>query len=149
MRMLDLLPDGFSFSTTSLLYALRSRFSVVFLPVNVHPRKGKSSVRIFYDGVKALLLALRLTMLFDPLRGFGYPAVALIAVGALYQIYIFWTTGLHVEGGAILSFLSGIILFHFGLLGDQIASLRKEMSSQTSLFWEEQEKREDAFREPS
>jgi glycosyltransferase involved in cell wall biosynthesis len=143
MQMLDLLPDGFSFSTTSLLYALRSRFSVAFVPVTVAPRKGKSSVRIFYDGTKTVLLALRLMMLFDPMRAFGYPAVWLILIGVLYQFYIFWKTGLHIEGGAIVSILAGIILFHFGLLGDQIASLRKEISSQTSLFWEEHRMLED------
>jgi glycosyltransferase involved in cell wall biosynthesis len=143
MQMLDLLPDGFSFSTTSLLFTLRSRFSVVFIPVTVAPRKGKSTVRIFYDGTRTVLLALRLMMLFDPMRAFGYPAVWLIIIGVLYQFYIFWTTGLHIEGGAIISILAGIILFHFGLLGDQIASLRKEMSSQTSLFWEEHRMLED------
>jgi glycosyltransferase involved in cell wall biosynthesis len=143
MQMLDLLPDGFSFSVTSLLYALRSRFSLVFVPVTVAARKGKSSVRIFYDGAKTVLLALRLMMLFDPMRAFGVPAVWLILIGVLYQFYIFWKTGLHIEGGAIISILAGIILFHFGMLGDQIASLRKEMSSQTSLFWEEHRMLED------
>ena len=139
MRMLDLLPEGFSFSTTSLLFALRSRFSFAFVPVTVHPRLGKSSVRIVYDGMRTLLLALRLMMLFDPMRAFGYPALFLIGVGTAYQLYEFWRTGLHIEGGAILCLLAGIIIFHFGLLGDQIASLRKEMSSQSSLFWEEHE----------
>jgi glycosyltransferase involved in cell wall biosynthesis len=146
MRMLDLLPDGFSFSTTSLLFALRSRFSTTFVPVHVRPRRGKSTVRIFYDGTRTLLLALRLMMLFDPMRAFGYPAVVLIFAGVVYQAYIFWLTGLHIEGGAIISLLGGIILFHFGLLGDQIASLRKEMSSQTSLFWEEQERLDRALK---
>jgi glycosyltransferase involved in cell wall biosynthesis len=142
MRMLDLLPDGFSFTTTSLMYVIKSRFSYTFLPVQCRNRLGKSSVNIVTDGVKTLLLALRLSMLFDPLRVFGYPAVALIAAGVVYQAYIFYRTGLHIEGGAILSILAGIILFHFGLLGDQIASLRKEISSHYSLDWEERARRE-------
>jgi glycosyltransferase involved in cell wall biosynthesis len=142
MLMLDLLPDGFSFSTTSLLYVIKSRYSRTFLPIRCHPRQGTSSVRIFYDGMKTLLLALRLIMLFDPFRVFGYPAMALIATGVAYQIYIVVTTRLTIVGGAILSILGGIILFHFGLLSDQIASLRKEISSHNSLFWEEREKRE-------
>jgi glycosyltransferase involved in cell wall biosynthesis len=143
MQMLDLLPDGFSFSTTSLMFGMRSRFSTIFVPVIVHPRKGSSTVRIVYDGMKTLLLSLRLMMLFDPMRAFGYPAIGLMAIGVLYQAYIFAKWGMHIEGGAILSLLAGIIIFHFGLLGDQIASLRKEMSSQTSLFWEDHERREE------
>ena len=144
MQMLDLLPDGFSFSTTSLMFGMRSRYSTVFVPVIVHPRKGSSTVRIVYDGMKTLLLALRLMMLFDPMRAFGYPAISLMAIGILYQIYIFAKWGAHIEGGAILTLLAGIIIFHFGLLGDQIASLRKEMSSQTSLFWEDHERQDNS-----
>ena len=145
MRMLDILPDGFSFSTTSLLYVLKSRFSYTFLPIRCHARQGTSSVRIIYDGVKTLMLALRLIMLFDPFRAFGYPALALILVGILYQIYIIITFRLKIVGGAILSILGGIILFHFGLLSDQIASLRKEISSHNSLFWEERQQDDDAL----
>lgn len=143
MRMLELLPDGFSFSTTSLMYVMRSRFSHVFVPIQCHDRKGTSQVRIFYDGVKTLLLALRLIMLFDPMRAFGYPALWLMGAGIAYQLYIFITFRFTVVGGALLMILAGVILFFFGLLGDQIASLRKEISSFNCLLWESRETRED------
>lgn len=143
MRMLELLPDGFSFSTTSLMYVMRSRYSYVFVPIQCHARKGTSQVRIFYDGVKTLLLALRLIMLFDPMRAFGYPALWVITLGILYQLYIFFTYRFTIVGGALLLILAGVILFFFGLLGDQIASLRKEISSFNCLLWENQESRED------
>ena len=144
MMMLELLPDGFSFSTTSLMYVMRSRFSFVFVPIRCHPRVGTSTVRIFYDGVKTMLLALRLIMLFDPMRAFGYPALWLMGLGAAYQIYIFATFRLTIVGGALLTILAGVILFFFGLLGDQIASLRKEMSSFNCLLWEARERGEGA-----
>lgn len=143
MMMLELLPDGFSFSTTSLMYVMRSRFSFVFLPIRCHPRTGTSQVRIIYDGVKTILLALRLMMLFDPMRAFGYPAIGLFAVGALYQVYVFMTFRVTIVGGALLAMLTGVLLFFFGLLGDQIASLRKEISSFNCLLWEDRESRED------
>lgn len=143
MRMLELLPDGFSFSTTSLMYVMRSRFSFVFLPVQCRPRVGTSSVRIVYDGVKTLILALRLMMLFDPMRAFGYPAIGLFALGVLYQLYIFYSYRLTIVGGALLLMLTGVLLFFFGLLGDQIASLRKEISSFNSLLWESRKSLED------
>ena len=137
LRMLELLPDGFSFSTTSLVYALKSRSSVSFLPIPSQPRGGFSTVRIVHDGLTTLLLSLRLIMLFSPLRAFLLPAFLLILAGCVYEAYILAAKGLHVEGGAILSFLAGIILFHFGLLADQIASLRKEISAQAGLLDEE------------
>lgn len=143
MRMLELLPDGFSFSTTSLMYVMRSRFSHVFVPIQCHVRKGTSQVRIVYDGMKTLLLALRLIMLFDPMRAFGYPALWLLSLGVFYQLYIFFTYRFTIVGGALLLILAGVILFFFGLLGDQIASLRKEISSFNCLLWENRETRED------
>jgi glycosyltransferase involved in cell wall biosynthesis len=137
MRMLDILPDGYSFSTTSLLYILKGRFSFSFIPVNCRFREGNSSVRIVQDGISTMMLALRLIMLFDPMRVFVFPALFLILIGVIYQVFILITTGLHIEGGSVLSILAGIILFHFGLLSDQVASFRKEMSSHNSLVFEE------------
>lgn len=136
LRMLDLLPDGFSFSTTSLVYVLKSRFSVAYMEVPTAQRKGISTVRIVRDGMNTLLLALRLIMLFDPMRAFAYPSLGLIAIGVLYQIYIILFYRFSIVGGSLLSILSGVILFHFGLLADQIASLRKEMSAQSGLLEE-------------
>jgi len=141
MLMLELLPDGFSFSTTSLLYVMRSRFTYTFLPITCRRRIGTSSVRIIYDGVKTILLSLRLMMLFDPMRALGYPALALVLIGAAYQAYIIATFRLTIVGGALLSILSGFVLFLFALLADQVASLRKEISSHHSLIWEQQEER--------
>ncbi len=134
LRMLDLLPDGFSFSTTSLVYALKSRFAMTYLEIPTSARKGISTVRIVRDGVNTLLLALRLIMLFDPMRAFAYPALGLVGLGLLYQLYIVLTYRLTIVGGSILLILAGVILFHFGLLADQIASLRKEISAQSGLL---------------
>jgi glycosyltransferase involved in cell wall biosynthesis len=137
LRMLDLLPDGFSFSTTSLVYVLKSRFATTYLEIPSTVRKGISTVRIVRDGLNTLLLSLRLIMLFDPMRAFAYPALGLILLGVLYQLYIFATFRLTIVGGALLMVLSGFLLFFLGLLGDQIASLRKEISSFNYLIWEE------------
>lgn len=142
LRMLDLLPNGFSFTTTSLVYILKSRLGAHFMTMPAAPRQGKSSVRIVRDGLRTLLLALRLVTLFDPIRTFGTPAVGLIALGLAYQVFIFAKFGLHIEGGAILSILAGIILFHFALLCDQIAALRRELSSHSNLIAEHLEKRD-------
>lgn len=136
LRMLDLLPNGFSFSTTSLMHAVMSRYAVTFVPVQIHFRKGTSTVNILYDGTKTAILALRLIMLFNPLRAFLGPAAVLFLAGVIYQMTEFYLHGLHIRPGAILSILSSIILFHFGLVADQIACLRKEISSLHSVQWD-------------
>jgi hypothetical protein len=47
-------------------------------------------------------------------------------MGLAYQVYIICLTGLHVEGGAIVSLIAGIQIFLFGLMIDQISSVRRE-----------------------
>ena len=76
-------------------------------------------------------------MLFDPMRAFALPAIALLLVGVGYQIQQIIQHGLHIVDGAVLAILGGVILFFMGLLGDQVASLRKELSSHHSLILEE------------
>lgn len=140
LRMLGLLPDGFSFSTTSLVYVLKSHVSVAEVPVASRARTGSSSVQVVRDGLKSLLLSVRLIMLFDPLRAFMPPAIALVVIGLLYQVFIFIRFGMHVEGGAIVSILAGIVLFHFALLSDQLAALRKELAARFALLEEQKER---------
>lgn len=142
MEMLDILPDGFSFTTTSLVYTLKNRLAFEYIPVKMVPRKkGFSTVNIFYDGIKTLMLIFRLSMLFNPFKVFGGLAAILFLITVVYQTYIFAVHGMHVEGGSVVSFLAAVILLSFGVIADQISSLRQEVSTQSSLFRQMLEKK--------
>jgi len=125
-RYLDLLPDGFSFSTTSTVVFAKFRRRLAFMPVEVRRRLGKSSVKLIRDGYNTLLLVIRLVALFDPLRIFLPPAFALMALGIVYGIFKYLTlpvyTGLSV--GSLSLFLTGLLVFFLGVVCDQIAALR-------------------------
>ena len=76
-RFLNLLPNGFSFTTTITLAMFKEGYNVAYLPIVVHPRTaGKSSVRVA-DGFNTLLLIIRIIALFDPLKVF-LPTSALL-----------------------------------------------------------------------
>lgn len=126
LRYLGLLPDGFSFSTTSTVVFAKFRRRLSFVPVHVRRRIGKSSVKLVRDGYNTLLLVIRLIALFDPLRVFLPPAFALMALGITYGIVKYLTlpvyTGLSV--GALSLFLTGLMVFFLGVVCDQIAALR-------------------------
>jgi len=135
MEMLDILPEGFSFTTTSLVYTLKNKLSFEYIPVKMIPRhKGFSTVNILYDGTKTIMLIFRLSMLFNPFKVFGGLAGVLFLIAMVYQTYIIIKYGLHVEGGAVITFITAVVLLSFGVIADQISALRQEVSTQSSLF---------------
>jgi glycosyltransferase involved in cell wall biosynthesis len=127
-RYVNLLPDGFSFSTTSTVVFAKFGHRLAFVPVEVRRRIGTSSVRLLRDGYNTLLLVIRLIALFDSLRVFVPPAFGLMALGIAYGTFKYLTlpvyTGLSV--GALSLFLTGVLVFLLGVVCDQIAALRLE-----------------------
>jgi len=126
LKLIHLMPDGFSFSTTSTVAYYSMNFRVKYIPIKTKQRTGKSSVNQIKHGCETILLMLRLIVLFNPLKVFMPVSMTLIIMGLAYQIYIICLTGLHVEGGAIVSLIAGIQTFLFGLMIDQISSVRRE-----------------------
>lgn len=123
-RYLGLLPDGFSFSTTSTVVFAKFGRRLVFFPVAVRRRIGQSSVRLLRDGYNTLLLIIRLIALFDPLRVFLPPAFALVALGVVYGLYTAWRVHAGLSVGALSLLLTGLMVFLLGVICDQIAALR-------------------------
>jgi glycosyltransferase involved in cell wall biosynthesis len=70
IKMLHLFPDGFSFSTTSTIAFMNMGYNVGYYPIKVNKRIGKSSVKQLKHGSTAILLILRLIVLFNPLKVF-------------------------------------------------------------------------------
>jgi glycosyltransferase involved in cell wall biosynthesis len=125
LRYLHLLPDGFSASTTTTLVLLKENCDVSYMPLVVKKRIGKSTVRPLRDGLDTALLVLRLTTLLDPFRVFGPVSAVLFGLGAIWGFrYILMRRGLSVA--ALFLLVSAVMIFFFGLLADQVASLRRE-----------------------
>ena len=64
-----LLPNSFSASITSTMILLERGYPIAYHPVELNPRIGRSKVKMG-DGFMALMLVLRMIMLFAPLRIF-------------------------------------------------------------------------------
>jgi len=126
-EFLHLLPNRFSWPTTSALAFAKAGYAVRFVPVAVHKRAaGTSSQRLLPNGIKFVLIIMRIATLFSPLRIF-FPifllleAMALAAYGWSVARGAAW---LHLPPSTVMFFLGGIVLFLFGLISEQIASLR-------------------------
>lgn len=124
LRYVHLCPSGFSFSTTSTI-ALASRgYHVEFVPIQVEPRVGKSTVSVA-TGFQTILLVLRLATLFNPLRVFLPLSLSFILGGVVWTIP-YLIDGQGVTVAAMLAVLTGVTLFGLGLICDQVAQLRLE-----------------------
>ena len=127
LRYVHLLPDGFSASTTTTMALMTRGYDVKFVPIEVHPRVGKSQVKQVRDGFQTIMLILRVIMLFNPLRFFMPFSMFFMSSSLTYGIYKILTNdsqGFPV--GAYLIFSVGVIGVPLGLIADQISSLRLE-----------------------
>jgi glycosyltransferase involved in cell wall biosynthesis len=69
-RMLGMLPDGFSFTTTITLGMLTNGYLVDYMPIEYHHRIGRSKIRPLRDTMNFIQLVLRIALYFAPLRIF-------------------------------------------------------------------------------
>jgi glycosyltransferase involved in cell wall biosynthesis len=135
-RYLHLLPNGFSASTTTTLLLLKQGFSVRFVPTVIEKRVGTSTVNPIRDGMRTVLLILRLITLLDPFRVF-FPVSAVFAIAGLAWALPFLAMGYGLSVGGLFLMVTAIIIFFFGLLVDQVAALRRETAS---FHWEEMQR---------
>jgi len=126
---LSLFSDSFSFSTTSTVAFLSMGFSVKYYPIKVNKRIGKSTVRQFKHGTDTIMLILRLIVLFNPLKVFLPISFWLMVIGVIYEIIwgIYLSDPFELLPGAIITILTGVLIFSLGLLADQISAIRKSL----------------------
>jgi len=122
---LHLLPNGFSASTTTTMVLLKEGHDVKFVPVTVKKRIGTSTVKPIKDGMDTALLIVCLTTLLDPFRVFGPVAVVFFLAGVLRGAYYIKYGG-GLSTASLFLLVSSVIIFFFGLLADQVASMRRE-----------------------
>lgn len=58
-KFIYLLPNGFSYPTTSTMAFFRSGFPVAYVPIRAGQRGGKSHIRLLRDGTKFFLIILK------------------------------------------------------------------------------------------
>lgn len=82
LRFFNLLPDGFSLTTTITLAMTTNGYAIEYEPIDYHPRVGRSKIRPVRDTLAFLQLILRTALYFAPLRIF-LPLAALMLLAAV------------------------------------------------------------------
>ncbi|PDW04317.1 glycosyltransferase family 2 protein [Candidatus Viridilinea mediisalina] len=129
LEFIHLLPNRYSYPTTSTLALLKGGYGVGFVSIEGQRRGGgQSGQKLFKNGVRFGLIILRMISLFAPLRVYFPVALGMFILGMtswLLNIFLLEPTrGLYIPNSALLLFVGSIIIFMFGLLAEQIAALR-------------------------
>jgi len=122
-EFLHLLPNGFSYPTTSTMAFFRSAYPVAYVPIPVARRIGNGShIRPIKDGIRFLLIIFKIATLYSPLKLFAPVAMTFFFIGLGYYAYTFAVEHRFTNMSALL-FSAAVIIFMIGLISEQITNL--------------------------
>ena len=121
-EFLYLLPNGFSYPTTSTMAFFRAGYSVAYVPIHAAKRIGKSHIQPLKDGVRFFLIIFKIATLFSPLKMFLPIAILLFMIGTGWYGYTLWDAGRFTNMSALL-YTGSIMIFLMGLISEQVTAL--------------------------
>lgn len=121
-EFLHLLPNGFSYPTTSTMAFFRSAYSVAYEPIVVSRRVGKSHIRPLRDGLRFLIIIFKIATLYSPLKLFVPASALFFVLGTANYAYTYFTSG-RLTNMSTLMWSASVIVFLIGLISEQITAL--------------------------
>jgi glycosyltransferase involved in cell wall biosynthesis len=121
-EFLYLLPNGFSYPTTSTMAFFRAGYSVTYVPIHAAKRIGKSHIHPIKDGIRFFLIIFKIATLFSPLKMFLPIAVVLFLIATSWYGYTLYEFNRFTNMSALL-YTGSIMIFLMGLISEQITSL--------------------------
>ena len=121
-EFIHLLPNGFSYPTTSTMAFFRSAYAVAYVPIVAARRVGRSHIKPLRDGLRFLLIIFKIATLYSPVKLFGPVALAFLVLGIGNYAYTFAHNHRFTNMSALLLSAS-VIVFLIGLISEQITNL--------------------------
>ena len=121
-EFLHLLPNGFSYPTTSTMAFFRSGYTVAYEPIDVQRRDGRSHLKIWREGIRFLVIIFKIGSFYSPLKLFLPVSLLLFAVASALYTYTFIAEGRFTNMSALL-YMTSLLTFLMGIVSEQITSL--------------------------
>ncbi len=121
-EFLHLLPNGFSYPTTSTMAFFRSRYTVAYETVNVQPRIGESHLKIWVEGQRFLVIIFKVGAMYSPMKLFAPVSLALFLFATLLYGYTYLSESRFTNMSALL-YTTSLLTFLIGIVSEQITNL--------------------------
>ncbi|KQZ80044.1 glycosyl transferase [Rhodanobacter sp. Root561] len=121
-EFLHLLPNGFSYPTTSTMAFFRSAYAVAYIPIKAAQRVGKSHIKPLRDGLRFLLIIFKIATLYSPLKLFVPASAMFFLLGCANYAWTFIHDG-RLTNMSTLLWSAAVIVFLIGLVSEQITGL--------------------------
>ena len=121
-EFLHLLPNGFSYPTTSTMAFFRSAYPVAYVPIKAAERIGKSHIKPLKDGLRFLLIIFKIATLYSPLKLFAPASALFFLLGCANYVWTFVHYG-RLTNGSTLLWSASVIVFLIGLVSEQVTAL--------------------------
>ena len=119
-KILNILPNKFSFTTTMTLAYHTTGLLVKYVPINYYKRAGKSKIKPFKDGFNFIMLIFRTITYFNPLKVFLPVGFAFFVAAIFVFLYSALFSGRFMDVTTIVLVVAAIQTVLFGLLADLV-----------------------------
>ena len=126
-RYIQLCPDTMAFSDVITLVFINQRDLVIEYPITIEPRTTGASTINTKTAIDTVMEILHIVTLFNPMRVFLPPALFFLTFSAIWGLPIL-LRGEGISVGTLFLFVTGLIFFFLGLIAEQLALIRKNIS---------------------
>ncbi len=123
LSFLYLLPNGFSYPTTSTMAFFRAGYSVEYVPIEVAQRVGSSHINHIRDGVRFFLIIFKVGTLYSPLKVYFPISFGILFLGML-NYFLTFASGARFTNMSTMLLLGSVLVFLIGLLSEQLTNLQ-------------------------
>ncbi|MBD3319539.1 MAG: glycosyltransferase [Chitinivibrionales bacterium] len=120
LAFFNILPSGFSFTTTITLAMLTNNYIVTFVPIEYYKRSGKSKIKPLRDFTQFISQILRTVMYFNPMKVFLPASIFMAAIAGGVFFYSLLFADKILDTTVVIFFMTAIQLFAIGMLAELI-----------------------------
>ena len=119
-KFMQILPDGFSFTTTITLALLTNAYSVKYVQVDYYKRKGTSKINPIKDTFNFIVLIIRTVLYFNPLSVFVPLSLLLVVLAIVVLLGGWFFLGVFMDQSFGIIIMTAVVVMSIGMLADLI-----------------------------
>jgi len=116
----NILPDGFSFTTTITLGMLSGGYKVEYIPINYFERSGKSKIKPIRDTINFIKLILKIGLYFAPLKIFMPISIGLFILAIGWGAFTHFVLGKFADTSSLIIAMTSFQIAALAFLAELI-----------------------------